>query len=463
MKNNIGRSRMGRALAVLLAALLLAGLLSVGGALGEQPTTGSLNVMLKASTYARLPKDAEVTITLYKIGSMDLTVPGGWRINDDLADYGVLAADTSGKLGEIAEKMAADIAGRYPGMSQKLTKGVATFGDLELGVYLGAMTKGPKELTVQPFIVTVPFRDQETLALLYDYDVTVKDKIGESTPVPTPSTTPPTETSTPPPTTRVTGQKIWEDDGNANKTRPKTIIVQLYADGVLVDAEPNWTNTDSDTWSYAFENLPAENEGVAIEYTVKEIPVTYYETSVVGTTIVNKLVPPKPKYREFSGQKTWNDDGNADGKRPTYITVRLLRNGTEVEKRIVTAATDWQYSFGKQPLDDGYGHAYSYTMVEDGVDGYFSRVKGTNVTNTRLPEKPHEPPKKRRPSFTRLTDEELDELLDLFDYETPLWGGLLGTGYETPVWPYVSAGVGALAVIGLVVTRKRRKHGDTKR
>ena len=112
-------------------------------------------------------------------------------------------------------------------------------------------------------------------------------------------------------------------------------------------------------------------------------------------------------------------------------------------------------------VEDGYGNTYSYTLAEDSVEGYFSRVKGLNVTNTRLPDKPHEPGKKRPPNyrktgspppkFRKLREEELDELLDLFEYETPLWGGLLGTGDETPVWPYAFAGAGLLAVIGLVV------------
>ena len=56
-------------------------------------------------------------------------------------------------------------------------------------------------------------------------------------------------------------------------------------------------------------------------------------------------------------------------------------------------------------------------------------------------------------------EEELEELIDLFDYGTPLWGGLLGTGDETPTYPYVFGGAGALALLALLlIGRKRRKN-----
>ena len=52
----------------------------------------------------------------------------------------------------------------------------------------------------------------------------------------------------------------------------------------------------------------------------------------------------------------------------------------------------------------------------------------------------------------------MEDLIDLFDYMTPLWG-MLGTGDETPAYPYVFGGVGALAVVALAFFgRKRRKN-----
>ena len=56
-----------------------------------------------------------------------------------------------------------------------------------------------------------------------------------------------------------------------------------------------------------------------------------------------------------------------------------------------------------------------------------------------------------RPKFERMTEEEFEDLLDMLDYGTPLWG-MLGTGDETPAYPFVFAGIGAAAIIALIVT-----------
>ena len=301
------------------------------------------------------------------------------------------------------------------------------------------------------------------------------------TPEPTPSVTP-TPEPTPKPIS-ISGSKVWEDENNAHNTRPERITVRLFADGTEVGATPVWTDTDTDTWHYTFENLPSTNaNGETIRYTVQEDPVENYTSTVSGTTITNRLIPKETKkFISVSGTKFWNDDNNASGKRPKHIVVRLLQDGKAIDQRTVTAATDWKYSFDNVPADDGYGNVYEYTVEEDAVEGYFARVKGYDITNTLLPstpkkDTPREPGKPDKPSknpptrktstpppkFETRTAEELDELTDLLDYDTPLWGGLLGTGDETPIYPYVFGGVGAAAVIGLLVfgRKKKKKNGS---
>ena len=291
-------------------------------------------------------------------------------------------------------------------------------------------------------------------------------------PTETPTATP---QPTPTPNTQLSGQKIWVDDSNAHKTRPDAITVTLYADGVATKATPTWTNTNTDVWTYTFANLPAvDANGQAIEYTVKETVVEGYESEVKGTTITNKLIPRESKeFKELTGHKTWQEIGSTEAQtaaanRPTHIVVHLLRDGVEVETRTVTAATNWDYSFGKQPVDDGYGNIYTYTIREDGVPGFFTRIDGLNLINITLTP---EPPTQRRgdtpkrgtntqqPPFEKLTEEKMDELVDILDYKTPLWGQLLGTGDKTPVYPYVFGGIGVAAIVALLVIfgRKRKK------
>ncbi|MBR1820679.1 MAG: Cna B-type domain-containing protein, partial [Clostridia bacterium] len=305
------------------------------------------------------------------------------------------------------------------------------------------------------------------------------------TPTPTPTNTPrpgggggnPTPRPTPVPKTDIVGKKIWLDENDRYNTRPQSITVQLYADGALVDATPAWTDTNTNAWTYTFSNLPAVTDaGIAIHYTVKEQPVTYYETIINGTTITNRLIPrDAERYEELAGIKTWNDNDNITGQRPTNITVRLLRNGETVESRTVTAVNGWSYSFGRLPMDDGYGNVYTYTLQEDAVPGYVSRIDGLNVTNVLVvPEKPEDDGTTERysfdedllakargtstpaPGFAGLGQTEMDELMDLLDYGTPLWGALMGTGDETPAYPFVFGGIGVLALAILLITRKKR-------
>ena len=280
----------------------------------------------------------------------------------------------------------------------------------------------------------------------------------------TTETTTPAPTATPAPgATSLTGRKIWRDDDNAYRTRPDSITVQLYANGKLVeDAKPAWRkNNRTNTWVFTFSNLPSVNEnGATINYTVKEVPVENYETSIVGTTITNTLIPKESKeFTEFTGVKTWEDNNNASGKRPKTITVHLLRNGVEVATATASAETGWKYSFGSQPVDTGYGTNFEYEVREDNVPGYFCRNDGLNLTNRLLDTKKpikYRDTKSRRPKFGEMNEEEFDDLLDILDYNTPLWG-MLGTGDETPVYPFVFGGAGALILALLAITRKKRK------
>ena len=120
----------------------------------------------------------------------------------------------------------------------------------------------------------------------------------------------------------------------------------------------------------------------------------------------------------------------------------------------VTAATEWQYTFQNQPRDDGYGHTYAYAVREDAVPGYFARMNGFGVLNARLPETIEDD---ATPLGAR-SAENLEELLVLFDYSTPLFGDLLQTGDEMPVYPIVFGGAGALALLALLVTGRRRRR-----
>ena len=281
----------------------------------------------------------------------------------------------------------------------------------------------------------------------------------------TPPPPPQTETNPPPQTeptgetVTISGEKFWDDEGNRHNTRPSSITVELYANGTLVDSSPTWTSTSGNTWTYSFGRRAArDSSGNRITYTVREQAVRYYSTSISGTRITNTLLPTQSgRFVNISGTKSWADNGNELGKRPGSITVRLYRDGVEVDSLVVTAGTDWSYSFTHKPADDGYGHDFTYTVREDGVPGYYARMYGNDITNSLIPE---EPP--YVPPYDELTEENLEQLLDLFDYSTPLYGGLLGTGDEMPKYPFIFGGIGTLAVLLLIIFGLRRRKGDAK-
>ena len=89
-----------------------------------------------------------------------------------------------------------------------------------------------------------------------------------------------------------------------------------------------------------------------------------------------------------SGQKTWNDEDNKDGKRPSAITVNLLANGVKVASKEVKpdAEGNWLYQFDNLDVVDDAGNLIAYTVSEEPVAGYEAAVEGTNIINSRTPE-----------------------------------------------------------------------------
>ena len=177
--------------------------------------------------------------------------------------------------------------------------------------------------------------------------------------------------------------KNWQDNDNQDGKRAEKITVELYRNN---ENEPVATATiDASTdWKYVFSKLPKYDENKnEITYNIVEDEVDGYATEVNGYDITNTHTPEKIA---ISGSKTWNDEENQDGKRPSSITVRLLADGTEVASKTVTETEGWAWSF--ENLDKYKdGTEIVYTIREDAVTDYTTEVKGYNITNTHTPEK----------------------------------------------------------------------------
>ncbi|ALI53347.1 Cna B-type domain-containing protein [Lactobacillus helveticus] len=196
-----------------------------------------------------------------------------------------------------------------------------------------------------------------------------------------------------PATVKVSVTKTWKDNNNQDGIRPSSITVNLLANGQQYASKKV---SASDNWQYRFDNLPAYANGKKITYTVTENAGDGYTSTVArtvdGYNVTNNHTPATVK---VSVTKTWKDNNNQDGIRPSSITVNLLANGQQYASKKVSASDNWQYRFDNLPAYAN-GKKITYTVKEDAVSGYTSTVDGYNITNTHNP-KPQVPNKPTTP------------------------------------------------------------------
>ena len=183
-------------------------------------------------------------------------------------------------------------------------------------------------------------------------------------------------------TTTVSGTKTWDDYDNKFNTRPTSITVQLLQNGEVFQTKTVTPNKEGE-WHYEFTDLPTTDEsGQTYDYAIQETPVEGYTTKVNGYDLVNTYR--NTETTEVSGTKTWNDYDNKFNTRPESITVKLIQNDKEIDKQVVKSDSHgtWIYRFDKLPKYDAEGKAYTYTIQEEKVSGYTTKVNGYDLVNT---------------------------------------------------------------------------------
>ena len=173
----------------------------------------------------------------------------------------------------------------------------------------------------------------------------------------------------------ISGSKTWDDADNQDGKRPESITVRLFADGTEVASK---AVTANDNWSWSFTGLDKYNSGTEIVYTISEDEVADYTTVVDGYNITNTHTPEKTT---ITGSKTWNDVDNQDGVRPDSITVKLLANGRVIDHKEVTINNNWSWNFEDLPVYEK-GEKITYTIKEDSVENYETKLDGYNIINT---------------------------------------------------------------------------------
>lgn len=182
--------------------------------------------------------------------------------------------------------------------------------------------------------------------------------------------------------------KVWDDSNNIDGMRPDSVTIHLNgSDGSSTEA----TLSNAKDWKYTFKHMPLfDANGNKITYTIIEDAVAGYTYTVTNEgrsfTITNSHVQ-----GTFSipVTKTWEDNGNQDGVRPSAIHVTLMGSDGNVYEANLTAAGKWKYEFKDLPRYWMEGVAIDYTLNEEAVNGYTYKIEGDadtgfTVTNEHI-------------------------------------------------------------------------------
>ena len=156
----------------------------------------------------------------------------------------------------------------------------------------------------------------------------------------------------------------------------------LVANQTDLNVKPTWTK-NGDTWTYVFKDVAVNENGSAIDYSVKELPVEKYTTKIEGLTITNSY---DPAVEVVSGTKTWVDGGNQDGIRPDAISIVLIADGVDqtVEPTWNKSGDVWTYTFANLPKNQN-GTPITYDVKELPVANYETTKAGRDFVNTYSP------------------------------------------------------------------------------
>ena len=125
----------------------------------------------------------------------------------------------------------------------------------------------------------------------------------------------------------------------------------------------NYTLADVGTHTYTVSEVKGDDGTVTYDGTIYTVEATVTDAGN-GTLNVSKVIKKNGEKVdsidftntyvgeiEIAGTKTWNDNNDQDGIRPTSITVNLFANGEKVKDQKVTpdGNGNWNYKFEKLP------------------------------------------------------------------------------------------------------------------
>lgn len=159
-------------------------------------------------------------------------------------------------------------------------------------------------------------------------------------------------------------------------TIPNEVEIALTGNGKSFANKVNTNTTTHQTTSFtvpAYDVDGNEIDYIATENAVKDYTTTYPDK----TTVHNKY---DPEMKTLTVTKNWLDNNNAYNTRPTELTFKIFRNGLPFTSVSVSAPL-WQAEVNV-PCSDKSGAEYQYSIEEQEVSGYESKVEEFVATNT---------------------------------------------------------------------------------
>lgn len=175
-------------------------------------------------------------------------------------------------------------------------------------------------------------------------------------------------------------------EGTANDTPAgiRTLDSEKSTNGVRLEGNiitiPALEQNAEATIVYKY-TVGAKDEGKTLVNTITE-PENLDKSSGTENNLTTETAAAVTRIT-ISGEKTWEDNGNAAGKRPESITVKLMNGNIEADSKTVSAGDDgkWSYSFEANKFD-AEGREITYTIAEETVPGYTPTVNSYDIINT---------------------------------------------------------------------------------
>ncbi len=156
----------------------------------------------------------------------------------------------------------------------------------------------------------------------------------------------------------ISGKVIFDDYSNQDGKRPNEVEITLSNGDTT-------TATKDNNYEYEFKDLPKNNNGEEISYTITAPEIDSYSKEVNGNNITYKHTKETVK---LEGNITFTDDNNKYGFRPNEITV-TIKNGSSTAKTIKVKESDnWKYSATLDKYSNG--EEINYTISTNEVSNY---------------------------------------------------------------------------------------------